>query len=356
MRKIIHADMDAFYASVEIRENPSLRGKPIVVGGSPESRGVVCAASYEARKYGVRSAIPCSMAKRLCPSAIFIYPNFSLYKEASIQIHEIFSEFTDLIEPLSLDEAYLDVTENKISEPFATEIAKAIKIRVKKETELTISCGVSYNKFLAKIASDWKKPDGLFVIRPEQAEEFLDELPIGKFHGIGKVTEKKMIHLGIKNGKDLKKMNLWELEKYFGKTGKFYYNIVRGIDNREVNSYRERKSLGIEDTFSIDSQDADFLEKELNKLASGLFLRMEKNEIRGRTLTVKLKYSDFTVKTISRTFSHWIENEDEISEISCELFYSGWEADKSIRLLGISIGNLEREEEAENQPMLFATD
>ena len=244
LRKIIHIDMDAFYASVEQRDFPEYRGKPVVVGGDPNSRSVVSTASYEARKFGIHSAMPTSKAKRLCPHAIFVFPRFSAYKTVSRQINEIFHEFTDLVEPLSLDEAYLDVTENKKGVASATQIAKEIKKRIFEVTELTASAGVAAIKFIAKIASGMNKPNGLTVITPNEAEKFLEELPIGKFYGIGEATEKKMLSLGIKTGKDLKQFTQSELIRHFGKSGSFYYNIVRGDDFREVEPYRTRKSIG----------------------------------------------------------------------------------------------------------------
>lgn len=345
--------MDAFYASVEIRENPSLRGKPVVVGGSPNSRGVVCAASYEARKFGVRSAIPCSMAKRLCPEAIFVSPNFPLYVSISQEIREIFYSVTDLVEPLSLDEAYLDVTSNHFQEAIATKLAEDIQTKIFQTTNLTASCGVSYNKFLAKIASDWKKPNGIFVIRPNDASKFLHELTIGKFYGVGKVTEAKMKSLGIHNGKDLYMWNRDDLIFHFGKAGSFYFDIVRGVDNRNVNPTRERKSLGIEDTFSEDTKDHGFLESKLDSLVDGLEQRRLKRDIRGRSLTVKIKYSDFTVKSMTRTYPSWLEQKEEILSIAKDLFSQVWNQTTSLRLLGIALGNLDRENLEESEPSLF---
>lgn len=352
-RKIIHADMDAFYASVEIRENPSLKGKPVVVGGSPDSRGVVCAASYEARKFGVRSAIPCSVAKRLCPSAVFLYPNFPLYKSVSDQIRGIFLEYTDLVEPLSLDEAYLDVTENKISETSATRIAEAIKKNVREQVGLTVSCGVSYNKFLAKIASDWKKPDGLFVIRPQEASGFLENLPIGKFYGVGKVTEAKMKSLGVHTGRDLLGLSKLEMVGHFGKAGSFYYEIVRGIDRRRVNPHHERKSVAIEDTFSRDTAIQAELLDRIRELADGLAGRIQKNSAQGRSLTVKIKYSDFLLKTKTITLPHWIVAGEEIQKLGSELFLQAWDGKTPVRLLGLSLSNLNREEGEDSQLRLF---
>lgn len=354
MRKIIHADMDAFYASVEIRENPNLIGKPVVVGGSPESRAVVCAASYEARKYGIRSAIPCSQAKRLCPTAIFIPPNFTLYRIVSQEIQNIFFEYTDLVEPLSLDEAYLDVTTNKRNISSATMIAEEIKKKVWEKTKLTISCGVSYNKFLAKIASDWKKPNGLFVIKPNLAESFLKDLPIGKFHGVGKVTEKKMNDLGIYTGKDLLNFSLMELERIFGIQGVYYYNIVRGIDNREVNPHRIRKSIGIEDTFPEDISDPVILDQKLMDLSSRLHKRIIDKNISGKTITLKLKFYDFTIKSISRTMPYDLDKEESLLDLGRNLLLNLWNGKDKLRLIGLTLTNLTTEKEEQSyQPGLF---
>lgn len=356
MKKIIHADMDAFYASVEIRENPSLTGKPVVVGGSPESRSVVCAASYEARKYGIRSAMSCSRAKRLCPNAIFIPPNFSLYRTVSQEIQKLFFEYTDLVEPLSLDEAYLDVTNNKKNISSATIIAEEIKEKVSKQTQLTISCGVSYNKFLAKIASDWKKPDGLFVIKPDSAVSFLKELSIGKFHGIGKVTEKKMHNLGIFTGGDLLKFSVMELEKIFGIQGIYYYNIVRGIDNREVNPRRIRKSIGIEDTFPEDVSDPLVLDKKLEDLSTRLQKRIIDTNTSGKTLTLKLKFHDFTIRSLSRTLSIELNDAESFLGLSRKLLSQAWDGKEKLRLVGITLSNLTTEKDKKSQqPGLFET-
>jgi len=283
MRKIIHIDMDAFYASVEQRDHPEWKGKPVIVSGPPNSRSVVCTASYEARKFGVRSAMPSSTAYRLCPHGIFTPPRFSEYKEASKIIQSIFYEYTDLVEPLSLDEAYLDVTQNKFGIDKAMKIAREIKDKILKQTELTSTAGIASGKFLAKIASGMNKPNGLTVILPEQAEKFLEELPIGKFHGIGKVTEKKLISIGIKNGKDLKQKSLPELVNILGKSGKYYYHIVRAIDNSQVSSERERKSVGVEETFTTDTNDRNQLKKVLLEIIIDLENRVKRAEVKGRT-------------------------------------------------------------------------
>ncbi|PWJ39991.1 DNA polymerase IV [Sediminitomix flava] len=339
IRKIIHVDMDAFYASVEQRDNPDLRGKPIAVGGDSK-RGVVAAASYEARKFGVRSAMSSVVAKRKCKDLIFVRARFEVYKEVSGQIRSVFEKYTDLIEPLSLDEAYLDVTENKLEIKSAIRIAQLIRREIKELTGLTASAGVSYNKFLAKTASDLDKPDGLSVILPNQAIEFLENLAIEKFYGIGKVTSKKMKSLGIHRGKDLKMWPESELKRLFGKSGSYYFNIVRGIDGRRVISSRERKSVGAELTFFDDLNTIDELTEKLQKIEEILWKRIEKIQKRGKTLTLKVKNSDFTVLTRSKTVDHLIQSQSEIREIYMELLNEWNEQDFQIRLLGLSISNL----------------
>ena len=305
IRKIIHVDMDAFYASVEQRDNPELRNKPVAVGGSSD-RGVVAAASYEARTFGVQSAMPSVIAFRRCPDIIFVRPRFDVYAQVSRQIRAIFYEYTDLVEPLSLDEAYLDVTSNKKGMPSATLIAREIKKRIKDETGLTASAGISINKFLAKVASDQDKPDGLYLIQPESAQAFVDNLAINKFHGIGKVTAKKMHDLGIERGKDLKKWELSRLVQVFGKAGKNYYNICRGNDQREVEPNRPRKSVGAEDTFETDLTSLEEMKSELERIGEIVFNRVKKAEAFGRTLTLKLKYSDFKQITRSKNIKYTI--------------------------------------------------
>jgi len=340
LRKIIHIDMDAFFASIEQRDNPDLKGIPVVVG-SAGKRGVVAAASYEARKFGVFSAQPSSIALRNCPNLIFVKPRFEVYKKVSDQIREIFLEYTDLVEPLSLDEAYLDVTENKMRLKSATIIAKEIKAKIRSTTQLTASAGVSINKFLAKVASDQDKPDGLFVITPGQAETFVDKLPIEKFHGIGKVTAGKMHELGIKHGIDLKKLSIEELVNRFGKVGRYYYHIARAIDDRPVNPHRARKSLGAERTFEEDLlNDREILE-HTDRIADILVGRMEKSKAIGKTVTLKLKYNDFEVINRSKTFGHFISDPNEIRQVSRELMQKELPAKKGIRLIGVTISNLE---------------
>ena len=350
MRKIIHIDMDAFYASVEQRDNPELKGKPIAVGGSSE-RGVVAAASYEARNYGVRSAMPSKIAASRCPELIFIRPRFDAYKEVSTQIREIFYQYTDLVEPLSLDEAYLDVTSNKKGMQSATRIALAIKQEIKDATDLTASAGVSMNKFLAKTASDVKKPDGLFLIPPDQAEAYVEKMPIEKFFGIGKVTADKMKKMGIFTGRDLKKWEEFSLVDRFGKSGRYYYRIARAIDERDVNPNRIRKSLGAENTFSTDLLSMEQIRDELDSICDTLLKRLNASNTKGRTLTLKAKYADFRIITRSKTVDHWIDTKDEIVLIYEELL-KGIEIEIGFRLLGLSLSNLNHEMEQESTPSL----
>ncbi|MDX2305204.1 MAG: DNA polymerase IV [Microscillaceae bacterium] len=343
-RKIIHIDMDAFYASVEQRDFPEYQGKPLVVGGSSD-RGVVAAASYEARKYGIYSAMSSKIAARKCPHLIFVKPRFEVYKEVSYQIREIFYEYTDLIEPLSLDEAYLDVTENKKGMKSATIIARELKEKIKTQTKLTASAGISINKFLAKIASDFDKPDGLFLIPPEKAEEFVLKLPIAKFHGIGKVTARKMETLGIFTGADLKKWTQEDLIKNFGKVGNFYYYIARGIDHRAVNPHRIRKSIGAENTFAEDLTSASVMLIELERIASEVLKRMQKSKQYGRTLTLKVKYADFKQVTRSKTIPSIIQDMNTFKRLYTELLYTLELGQIYVRLLGLQISNLEDEDD-----------
>jgi DNA polymerase IV len=359
IRKIIHVDMDAFYASVEQLDHPEWRGKPLVVGGN-EARGVVAAASYEARRYGIHSAMPSALAAKKCPHLIFARPRFDRYREISLQIREIFFEYTDLVEPLSLDEAFLDVTENKAGLKSAILMAKQIRTKIKEKTGLNASAGVSYNKFLAKTASDLNKPNGQAVILPDEAEAFLEKLPIGKFFGIGKVTAEKMQKLGIHNGKDLKEYSLQFLTKKFGKSGLHYYNIVRGIHLSEVQPHRVRKSLSAENTFEKDLVTLREMEENLRPIFEELIRRIEKSGIKGRTVTLKLKYADFTLQTRSKTVEQY-PDPDRIWEISLELLNQE-EVPKPLRLLGLGISNLNITEEQihfgeqlsipfENQPL-----
>ena len=340
-RKIIHVDMDAFYASVEQHDNPELRGKPLAVGGG--MYGVVAAASYEARKFGVRSAMPGRIAMEKCPHLIVVKPRFNRYKEISQQIRKIFYEFTDLVEPLSLDEAYLDVTENKKDIESAQEIARQIRSRIFEETGLTASAGISVNKFLAKVASDYRKPNGQKTIHPTQILEFMEELPIEKFYGIGKVTANKMHELHIFKGLDLKKKSLEELVNLFGKSGSYYYNVVRGIHNSEVKPNRIQKSVGVEETFWENLADEEAVFKQLQIISEDLDTRLSKKEIKGKSLTLKIKYKDFTVYTRSKTQEVYYENARDFYKTAMNL----WELrpfDKPVRLLGLSLSNLNTQE------------
>ncbi len=332
--------MDAFYASVEQRDNPEYRGKPLIVGGSPEGRGgVVAAASYEVRKFGVRSAMPSKKAKQLCPHAIFVYPRFAAYKEVSQKIREIFHRYTDLIEPLSLDEAYLDVTEDKLGIGSAIDIAKEIKKAIKEELNLTASAGVSSSKFVAKIASDMQKPDGLTFIGPSKIESFMEMLPVEKFFGVGRVTADKMKRMQIHTGADLKKLTEEELVKHFGKVGHFYFKIVRGIDNRIVQPDRETKSVGAEDTFSYDLQEIEEMNIELEKIGKLVHDRLERYHLQGRTITLKIKYHDFKQITRNQSFTVPVNDYDTIINTAKALLLKTEPENKKIRLLGISLSN-----------------
>ena len=340
-RKIIHVDMDAFYASVEQMDNPALRGKPLAVGGS-ETRGVVAAASYEARKFGVKSALSGALAKKYCPEIIFVKPRFDRYKEISQQIRKIFLDYTDLVEPLSLDEAYLDVTQNKKGNPSASLIAQEIRQRIFDEVGLTASAGISINKFIAKVASDYNKPNGQKTVNPDQVIVFLEELPIGKFYGVGKVTREKMYQLGIFTGFDLKSKDLAFLEKHFGKSGTYYYYIVRGIHNSEVKPERTAKSVATEHTFDENLTSEVFMLEKLELIAAELERRLQKYKIAGKTVTLKIKYSDFTLQTRSKTLPYFISDRSLLFDTVKELLYQERMKD-SVRLLGISLNNLNTE-------------
>lgn len=348
MRKIIHVDMDAFYASVEQRDHPQYRGKPLAVGGSRE-RGVVAAASYEARQFGVFSAMSSRLAYQKCPHIIFVRPRFDVYKAVSQQIREIFHEYTDLVEPLSLDEAYLDVTENKVGMPSATIIAREIKQKIFDTTQLTASAGISINKFLAKVASDLDKPNGLTLISPEEAADFVANLPIKKFHGIGKVTAKKMQQLGIYTGADLRRWDKAKLLRHFGKVGNYYFNIAQGIDQRSVNPHRIRKSISTENTFDHDLASLEEMEAELQKLALELIRRMEKTKSFGQTITLKIKYDNFQQITRSKTLSFPINTLDLITRLYQELLKGCDFSTHKVRLLGLGISNLHSNQEAGTQ-------
>jgi DNA polymerase IV len=338
VRKIIHIDMDAFFASVEQRDNPELIGKPIAVGGSGR-RGVVAAASYEARKFGVRSAMAGSVAIRLCPQLIFVKGNYERYKEVSLQIREIFAEYTDLIEPLSLDEAYLDVTENKLNKHSATQIAEEIRLKIFEKTQLTASAGVSFTKFIAKTASDFNKPNGIKVVTPAQAPAFLDALPIEKFHGIGKVTAAKMLKLKIKNGADLKTWSAQDLMRSFGKAGQHFYKICRGEDQSPVNPHRIRKSLGAEHTFDEDLDKLEDMKAALEPLTKRVFDYMQKKENFGRTLTLKAKNENFQTHTRSKTFNSEIKDLQSLTSNTFDLLENNYLNFGKVRLLGVSVSN-----------------
>lgn len=340
-RKIIHVDMDAFYASVEQMDNPDLRGKPIAVGGA-ENRGVVAAASYEARKFGVRSALSGVLARKYCPELIFVSPRFDRYKEISNKIRAIFHDYTDLVEPLSLDEAYLDVTQNKKGNPSASLIAKEIRMRIFNEVGLTASAGISINKFVAKIASDVNKPNGQKTVAPDDVIPFLELLPIRKFYGVGKVTTEKMYQLGIFTGTDLKEKPLEFLEKHFGKSGTYYYYVVRGIHDSEVKPSRITKSVAAEHTFDENLSSEIYMLERLDGIAMQLVKRIKRYQIAGKTVTLKIKYSDFTLQTRSKTLPYFISDKALILETARELLYQERMKD-SVRLLGISLSNLNTE-------------
>lgn len=339
-RKIIHIDMDAFYASVEQRDFPEYRGKPIAVGGSPEGRGgVVATANYEARKFGVRSAMPAKKALVLCPHIIFIRPRFDVYKAVSNQVRAIFLRYTGLIEPLSLDEAFLDVTDDKQGIGSAIDIAKMIKDAIKNELGLTASAGISVNKFVAKIASAMQKPDGLTFIGPSKLEPFVEQLAVEKFFGVGKVTAQKMKSMGLHTGADIKKLSEAELVQHFGKAGRFYYQIVRGIDDRPVEADQETKSIGAEDTFPEDLAVPEDLYRELDKIAIVVERRLREHRLKGRTITLKIKYSNFKQITRSRSFPEAFDELEKIAAVAKELLISTYAEGQKIRLLGITVSN-----------------
>jgi DNA polymerase-4 len=339
LRKIIHIDMDAFYASVEQRDNPELRGQPVAVGGS-QARGVVAAASYEARKFGVHSAMPSIIAKRKCPDLIFVKPRFDVYKTISLQIRNIFAEYTPLIEPLSLDEAYLDVTENLKGMVSATWIAEEIRARIRAETELTASAGISYNKFLAKLASDHRKPDGLFVITPDMGPPFVETLPVRKFHGVGPATAKKMEQRGIRTGLDLRAQTQAFLQQHFGKAGSYYYWASRGIDERPVHADRMRKSVGAENTFAADLYTYEAARDQLREIVSTVWGCCERSGTRGRTITLKVKFANFRQITRSRTGQVPIGTRSELEELGNALLGPLFPVPRGIRLLGVSLSSL----------------
>lgn len=340
MRKIIHVDMDAFFASVEQRDNPDLKGKPVIVGGLPNSRGVVATCSYEARKYGIHSAMPSSIAKRKCPHAIFIKTNMEKYRAVSKQIMQIFLSFTDLVEPLALDEAYLDVTENKVGMKSATLIAKQIKKRIYAETKLTASAGVSYNKFLAKVASGFQKPDGLTVVTPDDAQAFIDNIPIGDFFGVGKVTEQKFLQLGIKNGKDLRQLSEETLIKEFQERGRTLYQNVRGVDERRVNPNRERKSLGKETTLRENINEIRDMLPIIERLSENVSERLQAQELVAKCIVVKVKFADFSQRTRRVTLNQYTNDQETIFSHAEKLLHEFNLNDKSVRLLGVTTTEL----------------
>ncbi|MDU8884774.1 DNA polymerase IV [Yeosuana sp. MJ-SS3] len=341
IRKIIHVDMDAFYASVEQMDDPELKGKPLAVGGSSK-RGVVSAASYEARKFGVKSAMSGVKARILCPELIFVKPRFDRYHEISRIIRKIFFDYTDLVEPLSLDEAYLDVTENKKGNPSATLIAKDIRNRIFKDVGLTASAGISINKFVAKVASDYNKPNGQKTVTPEEVLGFLEALDIRKFYGVGKVTAERMYQLGIFTGKDLKSKSLEYLDEHFGKSGRYYYHVVRGVHNSEVKPNRTRKSLAAERTFNENLSSEIFMLEKLDHIAEEVSRRLKNSKVTGKTVTLKIKYSDFTLQTRSKTLSYYISDKSMVLETAKGLLYQD-SLSNSVRLLGISLSNLNTE-------------
>jgi len=350
-RKIIHVDMDAFFASVEQRDHPEYHGKPLIVGGQPDSRGVVAACSYEARKFGIHSAMPCARAYRLCPHAIFVRPRFEAYREVSTQIREIFWRYASEVEPLSLDEAYLDVSYTAEFNGSATLIARAIKREILAETRLTASAGVSYNKFLAKIASDMDKPDGLYVIRPEQGEKFVETLPVGKFHGIGPATETKMKKLGIETGRDLRQKTLAELTERFGKSGQYYFNIARAIDERPVRSQRIRKSLGKETTFAEDIVSVVEITAKLLDLAGIVLENLQKQQLKARTVTVKVKYNNFQQVTRAITLEQPVTLQD-LKTVIPVLLKKTDAGTTPVRLVGLSLSSFDAQSTDKQAPQL----
>jgi len=337
-RKIIHVDMDAFYASVEQRDDPSLRGKPVAVGG--QVRGVVTAASYEARRFGVRSAMPSVTAKRRCPGLIFVKPRFDAYREVSRQIRAIFLDYTPLVEPLSLDEAYLDVTADLKGIGIATVIAEEIRARIMAETGLTASAGVSYNKFIAKLASDQNKPDGLCVIPPAKGEAFVATLPVSRFHGVGPKTAERMARLGIHSGADLRAQSLAFLQHNFGSSGEYYFNLARGVCHRQVKPNRPYKSIGAEDTFLEDLTDGEALIAELDRISQTVWRRIADKAIKGRTVTLKVKFRDFQIVTRAKSLDRNVGDREEFLEIGVNLLRTLLPVAKGIRLLGLTLSNL----------------
>lgn len=351
VNKIIHIDMDAFFASIEQRDNPRLKGKPVIVGGLPGTRGVVSTASYEARKFGVHSAMPINQAKKLCPQGIFLPVRMEAYYEESHRIREIFYDYTDLVEPLSVDEAYLDVTRNKKNIPSATWIAQEIQKRIYEKTHLTASAGVSFNMFLAKVGSGCRKPGGLTVITPADAEAFIDNLPIGEFYGIGKVTEEYFHKLGINYGRDLRKMSLADLASNFGKSGLYYYNIVRGIDDRQVTPDSPRKSLGRETTYQQDLLDMDKITDEIKSLSVEVEELLKEEALAGKTVTLKVKYDDFTSITRQKSMGELVNTADVIFPTALELLKKTEAGTRKIRLLGVTVSGFPEQDDDDSGPI-----
>jgi DNA polymerase-4 len=352
--KIIHVDMDAFYASVEQRDHPEWRGRPLVVGGSPEGRGVIASASYEARKFGIRSAMSSAKAIRLCPDLVFVRPNISHYVEVSRQIREIFLSVTPKVEPLSLDEAYLDVTENLLNDPLASRIAKHIKARIFNELGLTASAGVGPNKFIAKVASDLKKPDGLVVVPPEQVPAFVEKLPVERLWGVGPATAKKLHEQGLWTAADIRKKTILEMEVLLGSYGRFIHGLAHGEDSRQVEADRPSKSSGSETTFERDILDVDYLEQKLKGLSEEIAQDLRAQERPGKTITLKVRYEDFNTITRSRTLRARTDNGDAIFRVACELLRGHTEAGvRPIRLVGISVSGLRDESEPEQLSLQF---
>ena len=339
-RKILHVDMDAFYASVEQRDHPELRGLPVIVGGQPGRRGVVAACSYEARRFGVHSAMPSTRAARLCPEAVFLTPRFDVYREVSREIHAIFHAFTDRVEPLSLDEAYIDVSDVQRLEGSATRLAAEIKRRIRSATRLTATAGVSYNKFLAKLASTMNKPDGLTVILPEQGEAVVARLPIGQFHGVGRVTEQKMHALGIYCGADLRERSLEDLENHFGRSAAYYHGIARGIDTREVEHRRQRKSIGSETTFQTDLRDCSDMLATLERLGREVDESLHQSGLAARTVAIKVRYADFTSVTRRYTPANPLRSVEDVNAWLPELLARTEASERPVRLLGVSVSGL----------------
>ncbi|MFO7859348.1 MAG: DNA polymerase IV [Ectothiorhodospiraceae bacterium] len=353
-RKIIHVDMDAFYAAVEQRDDPELRGRPVLVGGSPQGRGVVAAASYEARAFGVRSAMPAARAVRLCPDAVFVRPRFPVYRAASRTIRRLMAEYADLVEPLSLDEAYLDVSQATGFGGSATRLAEALRAAIRSATGLTASAGVSYNKFLAKQASDLDKPDGLAVIRPDEGAAFVADLPVGRFHGVGPATEARMHALGIHTGADLRRWSLVALQEAFGRAAPFYYGIARGVDERPVQPERARRSVGAENTFDTDLTTRAAMREALELLAGKVAERLTTVGLQGRTLTLKVKYSDFELITRRRTAREPLQDAAAMMPLLDVLLARTQAGKRPVRLLGVSVSSLEARDPAagEQLPLL----